>query len=121
MLYPHYYTSRISRLTFLQALIVELGLHSDPKTPLPETLKAARTFLRSHAFLNVRDYLAVRAEGLGALQSVMHPTKKSLVNDLKRSKKSVKGISGEMGRRAQIGWVKETGLTVLLVHCYGRG
>ena len=100
---------------------MELGLHSDPTTPLPGTLKAARTFLRSHAFLNVRDYLAVRSEGLGALQSVMHPTKKSLVSDLKRCKRSVKGADGEMGRRAQIGWVKETGLTVLLVQCYGRG
>ena len=110
--HPYYYTSKASRLTFLQALIVELGLVSvhDPKLALPSTLSSARAMIKSHAFLNVRDYLAVRANGLEALQHAMHPNRKALVRDLRRGSKKEK-------RRAPIQWVKETGLTVLLVSC----
>lgn len=81
----------------------------DPKLALPSTLTSARAMIKSHAFLNVRDYLAVRAEGLEALRHAMHPNRKALVRDLRRGSKK--------GRRAPIQWVKETGLTVLLVSC----
>lgn len=122
---PSYYTSKASRLTFLQALIVELGLVSvhDPTLALPGTLSSAKALLKSHAFLNVRDYLAVRAQGLEALRAAMHPSKRSLIKELRGTKRTIEMQDGERrvarmdGRRAPIGWVKETGLTVLLVSC----
>lgn len=105
ILNPSYYTSRASRLTFLQALILELGLCHE--VSLPTSLSAARALLRSHAFLNVRDYLAVRAQGVEALRQAMYPSRSALVRDLRGP-----------GTRAELGWVKETGLTVLLVSCF---
>lgn len=116
ILNPSYYTSQASRLTFLQALILELGLCHE--FSLPNSLTAARTLLRSHAFLNVRDYLAVRAQGVEALRQAMYPSRSALARDLRGTKQSVKGIEGERGVRAELGWVKETGLTVFLVSCY---
>lgn len=106
---PDFYTSRASRLTFLQALIVELGLVSanGPERSLPGSLTAAKALLKTHVFVNVKDYLAVREKGLDALQSVMRPSRSALVKDLR----------GRNGRRAELGWVKETGLNVLLVPC----
>ncbi|KAL5511500.1 hypothetical protein ACEPAH_4717 [Sanghuangporus vaninii] len=106
---PDYYTSRASRLTFLQALIVELGIVSaaGPERTLPGSLSAAKALLKSHAFLNVKDYLALREQGLGALRSAMRPSRGALVKDLR----------GKNGRRAKLNWVKETGLNVLLVSC----
>ncbi|KAL5490450.1 hypothetical protein ACEPAI_5283 [Sanghuangporus weigelae] len=106
---PDYYTSRASRLTFLQALIVELGIVSTagPERTLPGSLSAAKALLKSHAFLNVKDYLALREQGLDALRSAMRPSRGALVRDLR----------GKNGRRAKLNWVKETGLNVLLVSC----
>ncbi|KAL5529084.1 hypothetical protein ACEPAG_5058 [Sanghuangporus baumii] len=106
---PDYYTSRASRLTFLQALIVELGIVSTagPERTLPGSLSAAKALLKSHAFLNVKDYLALRDRGLDALRSAMRPSRGALVRDLR----------GKNGRRAKLNWVKETGLNVLLVSC----
>jgi len=112
---PSYYTSKASRLTFLQALILELGLCEE--YALPGTLTSARTLLRTRAFLNVRDYLAVRAEGVDALRRAMRPSRGALVRDLRGTRRRAEGESVEGGRemRAPLGWVKETGLTVLLV------
>lgn len=109
---PDYYTSRASRLTFLQALIVELGLVSatGPERALPESLSAAKALLKAHAFLNVKDYLAEREKGLDAIRRAMRPSRSALVRELR-------GRGGEKARRAKLGWVKETGLTVLLVSC----
>ncbi|EJD05987.1 uncharacterized protein FOMMEDRAFT_139285 [Fomitiporia mediterranea MF3/22] len=106
---PDYYTSRASRLTFLQALIVELGLVSatGPERTLPGSLTAAKALLKSHAFLNVKDYLSLREQGLDALRNAMRPSRGALVRDLR----------GRSGRRAKLGWIKETGLSVLLVSC----
>ncbi|KAL5532992.1 hypothetical protein ACEPAF_4766 [Sanghuangporus sanghuang] len=106
---PDYYTSRASRLTFLQALIVELGIVSTagPERTLPGSLSAAKALLKSHAFLNVKDYLALREQGLDALRSAMRPSRGALVRDLR----------GKNGRKAKLNWVKETGLNVLLVSC----
>ena len=60
-------------------------------------------------FLNVRDYLEQRNNGLAALRSVMHPSRKSLVKDLHR---------GKGQRKVPRDVVKNTGLGVLLVTCY---
>ncbi|KAI5123299.1 hypothetical protein M0805_009320 [Coniferiporia weirii] len=116
--HPHYYTSKASKLTFLQALIVELGLVSTtgPTRALPGTLTAAKTLLKTHAFLNVRDYLTAREQGLNALRDAMRPSKKALVRELQGRESGGRREKG--GRRAPLGWVKETGLTVLLVSCH---
>lgn len=108
----------IPKLAFLQALIIELGLY--PAVPaqtanassffslpsLPNSLRAAKALLKSQAFLNVRDYLAVRSQGIEALRSVMHPNRSALLRDIRG------------GRKAPVKSVKESGLSVLLVTCY---
>lgn len=95
----------VCRLTFLQALIIELGLAS---SALPASLTSARAFLKSRVFLNIREYLAVRGQGADAVQRAMHPSRKALIKDIKKNKQ----------KRASLGWVKESGLQVLLVKCY---
>ncbi|KAK7693271.1 hypothetical protein QCA50_002838 [Cerrena zonata] len=109
-----------SNLTYLQALIVELGLCPNATFSvignvadnLPRSLKAAKTFLKTHAFVNVRDYLAVRHQGLDALKSIMHPNRKSLQKDIRGAKSKVNV------RRVPVKDVKESGLGVFLVTCY---
>ena len=94
----------------LHALILELGClpsvaagkFSIPQ--LPASLRQAKLLLKSHVFINVRDYLAVREQGQAALQRVMHPNRKSLVKEVRR------------GKRVPVGEVKRAGLNVLLVH-----
>ncbi|KAI0637154.1 hypothetical protein C8Q77DRAFT_550936 [Trametes polyzona] len=112
--------SRVPKLAFLQALIIELGLYpADPSqtnvaTPssifslpsLPNSMRAAKALLKSQVFLNVRDYLAVRSQGIDALRSVMHPSRSALLRDIRG------------GRKAPVKSVKESGLSVLLVTCY---
>ena len=66
----------------------------------------ARALLKSSVFLNIRDYLAVRSEGLDALRRVMHPSRGSLMREVRA------------GKRAPLGWVKASGLNVLLVQCF---
>lgn len=92
----------ICRLTLLQSLIIELGLGT--ASALPATLSAARAFLKTHAFLNVREYIAVREQGPEAVQSVMYPSKRALIKSIKKNKNAT-----------SIKWVKELGLQVLLV------
>ncbi|KAH9854054.1 hypothetical protein C2E23DRAFT_80084 [Lenzites betulinus] len=113
----------IPKLAFLQALIIELGLYpalqpDDSPAPvappasffslpsLPSSLRAAKALLKSQVFLNVRDYLAVRSEGVDALRRVMHPSRSALLRDIRS------------GRKAPVKSVKESGLSVLLVTCY---
>lgn len=91
-----------SRLPLLQALIIELGVCS-PTSPLPASMRAAKALLNAKAHINVRDYIGARGKGLAALQEVMHPTKSLLMKDLRK-------------RRVPIKWVKEHGLSMLLVH-----
>jgi hypothetical protein len=95
----------------LQALILELGClpsaaaagkFSIPK--LPDTMRQAKLLLKSHAFINVRDYLAVREQGQAALQRVMHPSRHSLVREVRK------------GKRVPVQEVKRAGLNVLLVN-----
>ena len=94
----------------LQALILELGCLSSVAAgkfsipQLPVTLRQAKLLLKSHVFINVRDYLAVREQGQAALQRVMHPSRKSLVKEVRK------------GKRMPVGEVKKTGLNVLLVN-----
>ncbi|KAF8631414.1 hypothetical protein AX17_005092 [Amanita inopinata Kibby_2008] len=95
---------KVCRLTLLQSLIVELGLAS---TALPKTLTAARAFLKSRAFLNIREYLATRGQGQAAIQGLLHPSRSALIRDIKRK-----------GNPASLKWVKKQGLNVLLVTCY---
>lgn len=113
-------TNKKSNLTLLQALIVELGVCSATSSSgseqsfyhlpsLPRTIRAAKALLKSNVFLNVRDYLDQRDNGLDALRKVMHPSRKALVKDLSR---------GKGQRKVPRDFVKNTGLGVLLVTCY---
>ena len=115
---------KAANLALLQALIIELGFFNPPNgadsrsdsgrsTPtfelsaIPQSMRAARSFIKSHVFLNVRDYLVLRAQGQEALQNVLHPSRKSLVTELRKK-----------DTRVPRGWVKERGLSVLLVTCF---
>ncbi|KAF5365615.1 hypothetical protein D9758_003188 [Tetrapyrgos nigripes] len=93
------------RLTFLQSLLIELGLVN---SSLPASLTAAKNMLKSHAFLNIRDYLAVRGQGPDAIQQVMYPSRSALIRSIRKKPQS----------RASRDWVKEHGLSVLLVSCF---
>ncbi|PPR04946.1 hypothetical protein CVT24_010403 [Panaeolus cyanescens] len=99
---PEARTNTICRLTLLQSLIVELGLGS--VSSLPASLTAARAFLKQHAFLNIREYIATRNQGPEAVQRLIHPSKSALIRDIKRKRNP-----------ASLKWVKEHGLQVLLV------
>ncbi|THH08267.1 hypothetical protein EW146_g9052, partial [Bondarzewia mesenterica] len=107
-------------LPLLQALIIELGLQSSysntssstAKAPspfslpdLPHSLRQAKLFLKSHAFISIKDYLSAREEGLAALQKVLHPSRRSLAKE----------IRAHPEKRARLTWVKKVGLNVLLV------
>lgn len=115
---------KAANLTLLQALIIELGFFNPPdgsdsrsdsgrSTPsfelsdIPQSMRAARAFIKSHVFLNVRDYLALRAQGQQALQNVLHPSRKSLVTELRKK-----------DARVPRDLVKQRGLNVLLVTCF---
>ncbi|KAI0664985.1 hypothetical protein C8Q70DRAFT_1049171 [Cubamyces menziesii] len=111
--------SGMSKLAFLQALIIELGLYPASQTAvvttsssffslpsLPSSLRAAKALLKSQVFLNVRDYLAVRSQGIEALRRVMHPSRSALMRELRS------------GKKVSVKTVKESGLSVLLVTCY---
>jgi hypothetical protein len=100
-----------SALLMLQALILELGClpsaaaagkFSIPE--LPGTMRQAKLLLKSHAFINVRDYLAVREQGQAALRGAMHPSRRSLVREVRK------------GKRIPVQEVKKAGLNVLLVN-----
>ena len=126
--------NKAAHLALLQALIIELGFftplptsekstettegQSSPTTPssptsafslsdLPHSMTAAKSFIKSHVFLNVRDYMAVRAQGQEALQSVLHPSRRSLLTQLRKKSSRVPRT-----------WVKERGLNVFLVSCH---
>ncbi|KAG6872806.1 hypothetical protein C0995_006405, partial [Termitomyces sp. Mi166 len=82
------------RLTLLQALIIELGLAT---SSLPSSLTAAKAYLKSRAFLNINEYIAVRDQGPAAVQRIMHPSRNALIKDLRKNKK----------KKASLGWVKD--------------
>jgi hypothetical protein len=111
-------------LALLQALIIELGFFNPSNGPdcasdsgrstpsfelsdIPRSMRAAKSFIKSHVFLNIRDYLAIRAQGQEALQNVLHPSRRSLVTQLRKK-----------DARVPRGWVKQRGLNVLLVTCF---
>lgn len=96
----------VCRLTLLQSLIVELGLMS---TALPTTLRAASRFIKTHVFLNVREYIANREQGQVAIQRLLFPSRNALIKDIRRK-----------GKPAPLTWVKQQGLDVLLVSCYNH-
>ena len=98
-------TDMPSKLAFLQALIIELGLYTSMPS-LPSSLRAAKAILKSQVFLNVRDYLAVRQQGVDALREVMHPSRSALMREIRGGKKAPRKT------------VKDRGLDVLLVTCY---
>jgi hypothetical protein len=100
-----------SALLMLQALILELGCLPSAaaagKFSIPElpcTMRQAKLLLKSHAFINVRDYLAVREQGQAALRGAMHPSRKSLVREVRK------------GKRVPVQEVKKAGLNILLVN-----
>ena len=99
---PDARTDYICRLTLLQSLIIELGLATT--SALPSTLNAAKAFLKSRAFLNIREYMAVRGQGPEAVQSVLYPSRSALIKSIRKKKNGT-----------SIKLVKELGLQVLLV------
>ncbi|KAH9930968.1 uncharacterized protein B0H18DRAFT_1116664 [Fomitopsis serialis] len=109
--------SGAAHLRLLQALIVELGLCPSafsPSSPLsfpslpslPHSMRAAKALLKSQVFLNVRDYLAVRSQGLDALRRVMHNDRSSLMREIRA------------GKKMPVKAVKNAGLNVLLITCH---
>ncbi|KAI0262867.1 hypothetical protein BC834DRAFT_971688 [Gloeopeniophorella convolvens] len=100
-----------SALQVLHALILELGLPGVAGkfsiAELPRSLRKARAMLKSQVFINVRDYLAVREQGQAALQRAMHPSRSSLVKEVRK------------GKRMPVREVKEAGLNVLLINTRG--
>jgi len=96
-----------SRLTLLQSLIVELGLCSPTDISLPCSMTAAKALIKDRAFLNIREYLAVRDQGQDAVKRVMHPSRSALIRDLRRKRNP-----------APLPVVKRSGLSVLLVSCF---
>ena len=99
---PHARTDDVCRLTLLQSLIIELGLATS--SALPSSLSAAKALLKAHAFLNIREYIAVRGQGPEAVQSVMYPSRSALIKSIKKKRNAT-----------SIKMVKELGLQVLLV------
>ncbi|KAF9264848.1 hypothetical protein L218DRAFT_925491 [Marasmius fiardii PR-910] len=100
---PGEHNTNSGRLTLLQSIVIELGL----STATPSSVTSAKALLKSQAFVNVRDYLAVREQGLEAIQRVMHPSRSALARSIKKSKK-----------RVSIQWIKDRGLDVFLIPCY---
>ncbi|KAJ7273534.1 hypothetical protein B0H12DRAFT_1089888 [Mycena haematopus] len=96
--------SSVCRLTLLQSLIVEFDLVS---SSLPMSLGKAKAMLKSRVFVNISEYLDARQRGPAAVQEIIHPSRKSLLRDL-RQKRS----------RVPRQLVKEAGLGVLLVSFY---
>ncbi|KAK0197251.1 hypothetical protein F5146DRAFT_922131 [Armillaria mellea] len=94
----------VCHLRLLQSLIIELGLAT---SSIPTSLTSAKSLIKSQAFVNIRDYLALRGQGLAAVQRAMHPSRSALRKDIKRK-----------GNQASLKWVKQNGLQVLLVSCY---
>ncbi|KAG6886010.1 hypothetical protein C0993_006126 [Termitomyces sp. T159_Od127] len=92
------------RLTLLQALIIELGLAN---SSLPCSVSAAKAYLKSRAFLNINEYIAVRDQGPEAVRRIMYPSRTALIKEIRKNK-----------AKAPRGWVKDAGLQVLLVQCY---
>jgi len=101
--------SSCTRLTFLQSLIIELGLISPTSTEVPSSLKAAKRFLKARAFINIGEYLSVRGQGLDKVREVMFSSKRELTSELRKKKG---------GHKADKGWVKRHGLNVLLVSVF---
>ncbi|KAL0071554.1 hypothetical protein AAF712_001411 [Marasmius tenuissimus] len=56
---PDEYNNTSGRLTFLQSIIIELGL----STSVPSSVTSAKAILKSQAFVNVREYLASLVPG----------------------------------------------------------
>lgn len=92
------------RLPLLQALVVELGI-CNPASQLPASVRAAKTLLRAHAHINVRDYIAARGKGVEALQKVMFANRSQLLKDLRK-------------RRVPLKWIKDHGLSMFLVSLF---
>ncbi|KAA1471343.1 hypothetical protein DENSPDRAFT_837322 [Dentipellis sp. KUC8613] len=127
-----------SLLLVLQALIVELGVplsgkskstrkpksapapqHTLALPALPRTVTQAKRLLKTAAFINIADYVAEREHGQSALRRVMHPSRASLVREIRGKKSSGAGSSEggrPAGKRVPLSWAKSVGLNVLLVN-----
>ncbi|EAU88100.2 hypothetical protein CC1G_11523 [Coprinopsis cinerea okayama7 len=75
----------VCRLTLLQSLIIELGIES-MASALPRSLKAAKSVLKSRAFINIKEYLAVRSQGAEAVRQLMYPSRNALMKDLRKKR-----------------------------------
>ncbi|KAF5391338.1 hypothetical protein D9757_002047 [Collybiopsis confluens] len=102
---PSAYNGRSSRLMLLQSLIIELGLSS---SSMPASLTSAQALLKAQVFLNIREYLAVRGQGPEALKEAIYPSRSALIRSIRKQPKT----------RASLEWVKEHGLSVLLVTAF---
>jgi len=95
----------VDKLALLQALILELGVAD--ASALPTTITSAKKLLKAEAHVNIREYMAVRDEGQDALKAIMHASRGSLVKSIRKKKNP-----------ASLTWVKQQGLSVLLVQCF---
>ncbi|KAH7924556.1 hypothetical protein BV22DRAFT_1066488 [Leucogyrophana mollusca] len=95
------------KLALLQALIVELGVRKPNAADIPSTLTSAKKVLKTEAHINIKEYVAIRAQGQAALQRIMHPSRGALAKSIRKK-----------GNRAPLKWVKSQGLQVLLVTCF---
>ncbi|OJA11931.1 hypothetical protein AZE42_06374 [Rhizopogon vesiculosus] len=90
-------------LQLLQAFIVELGASQH----VPTSLTSARKLLKAEAHINIQEYVAVRGKDQGALREILHPSKRALRNNIRKT-----------GKKKSLKWVKEHGLEVFLIGCY---
>ncbi|KZP20853.1 hypothetical protein FIBSPDRAFT_861302 [Athelia psychrophila] len=95
----------VNKLALLQALILELGVAD--AAALPTTITSAKKLLKAEAHVNIREYMAVREGGQDALKGIMHASRGSLVKSIRKKKNP-----------ASLTWVKQQGLSVLLVQCF---
>ncbi|KAF8626270.1 hypothetical protein AX15_004944 [Amanita polypyramis BW_CC] len=96
----------VYRLTLFQSLIVEFGLVSKA---LPTSLRAAQTFIKSHVFVNIKEYLANRGCEQAEIQRLLYPSRSALIKDIRRKRNT-----------ASLKYVKQHGLNVLLVGCFNH-
>jgi len=130
-----------TRLHLLQALIIELGLLHKSTLELPTTCKTAKTLLKSHIHINVREYVKCRTELSSKIPSLLSPNSPKRkgaaaaqqtelniwLNEMSKLRFSSKaalrhGLHIGVGRpdgtkvkRVTTKWIKQRGLNVFLV------
>lgn len=105
---PEAHHDSVCHLTLLQSFIIELGLLTD-LTQLPRTIRSAKAFVKSQAFVNIKEYVTKRGQGPEVVRDLMYPSRKALVKDMRKKRNF-----------ASLKWVKNRGLQDLLVSAFHR-